>query len=205
MPNQIEPIIETGFIKTAGICLLIGALLATLAMTLHPNGGDIEYIVKIKSVLTFSHSVAIFCLPLIGFGFWGLSKILETKSKISTPAFFIFSFGLLAAMIAATINGLTLPNFASNFSANDNEISTIKKIIDYGKFINIPMAIIFIVATSLSVGLWAFLITQTSKLPKWIGYFGLSSGSADGILLGFLLLSCTLVFQSDPVPGLDQQ
>jgi len=28
---------------------------------------------------------------------------------------------------------------------------------------------------------------------------------ADGTLLGFLLLSCTLVFQSASVPGLDEQ
>ena len=39
--------------------------------------------------------------------------------------------------------------------------------------------------------------------------FGCSSLSAavpaDGILLGFLLLSCTLVFQSASVPGLDEQ
>jgi len=28
---------------------------------------------------------------------------------------------------------------------------------------------------------------------------------ADGILLGFLLLSCILVFQSASVPGLDEQ
>jgi len=28
---------------------------------------------------------------------------------------------------------------------------------------------------------------------------------ADGILLGFLLLSCSLVFQSASVPGLDEQ
>jgi len=28
---------------------------------------------------------------------------------------------------------------------------------------------------------------------------------ADGILLGFLLLPCTLVFQSASVPGLDEQ
>jgi len=28
---------------------------------------------------------------------------------------------------------------------------------------------------------------------------------ADGILLGFLFLSCTLVFQSASVPGLDEQ
>jgi len=39
--------------------------------------------------------------------------------------------------------------------------------------------------------------------------FGCSSLSAavpaDGILLGFLFLSCTLVFQSASVPGLDEQ
>lgn len=32
-------------------------------------GGDIEHIVKIKRVLMFSHAIAIFCLPFIGFGF----------------------------------------------------------------------------------------------------------------------------------------
>lgn len=163
------------FRKTAALSLLLGSLLATFAMTMHPNGGDVEHIIKIKSVLAFSHSIAIFCLPLIGFGFFGLTQILDTKSKLSTLAFFIFCFGLIAAMIAATINGLTLPSFASTYTADDNNIETIKKIINYGKCINIPMAMILISATSLAVGIWSVLIIKTKQLSKWLGYFGLTT------------------------------
>ncbi|WP_445737606.1 hypothetical protein [Mariniflexile sp.] len=174
MNNLTKPKMEYEFIRASGFCLLLGSLLATTTMMLHPNGGDIEHIVKIKNVLTFSHSIAIFCLPFIGFGFFGLSQVLQTKSKIATLALIIFSFGLFAAMIAATINGLTLPNFTSNYAATKNDISTVKKIIDYGKHINIPMTSIFISATSLAVGLWSVLIIQTKRISKWLGYFGLT-------------------------------
>lgn len=185
---------ENEFRKASAYCLLLGSFLATLAMTMHPMGGDIQHIVKIKSVLTFSHSIAIFCLPFIGFGFWGLSKLLLTKSKISTLAFIIFSFGLFAAMIAATINGLTLPSFAANYATNQNDIPTIKKIIDYGKYINIPMATIFISATSLAVGIWSFLIIQTKQISKWLGYFGLT-------IIAFGLLGVVLKFNFTDLLG----
>ena len=121
---------ENEFRKTSGFCLLLGSFLATLTMVLHPNGGDISHIVKIKSVLTFSHAIAILCLPLIGFGFFGLSQILQTKSKLSTLASITVAFGLFAAMIAATVNGLTLPNFASIYATNENDIQTVMKIIN---------------------------------------------------------------------------
>lgn len=174
MNDYPKPTIENQFRRASGLCLLLGSLLATTTMVLHPNGGDINHIVKIKSVLTFSHSIAIFCLPFIGFGFWGLSQLLQTKSKIASLAFITFSFGLFAAMIAATINGLTLPNFASTHATNDNDIATVEKIINYGKCINIPMAIIFISATSLAVAIWSLLIIQTKQMSKYLGYFGLT-------------------------------
>lgn len=174
MSNLTKPKIEKEFRRASGICLLLGSLLATTTMVLHPNGGNIEHIIRIKSVLAFSHSIAIFCLPFIGFGFWGLSQLLQTKTKAATLGFIIFSFGLFAAMIAATINGLTLPNFASNYATGENDISTVKKIIYYGKYINISMATIFISATSLAVGIWSVLIIKTNQIAKWIGYFGLT-------------------------------
>jgi len=187
MNNLTKPIIENQFRKTSGFCLLLGSFLATTTMALHPNGGDLEHIVKIKSVLAFSHSIAIFCLPFIGFGFWGLTQILQTKNKLSSLAFIIFSFGLFAAMIAATINGLTLPNFASTYATDESDISTVKKIIDYGKFINIPMATIFISATSIAVGIWSVLIIQTKQISKWFGYLGLTiiSFGIIGVFLKF--------------------
>lgn len=163
----------TEFKRASGICLLVGSILATLTMALHPMGGDVEHIVKIKRVLMFSHAIAIFCLPFIGFGFWGLTNMLKTKSKMSLLAFFILFFGLIAAMIAATINGLVLPNFASKYWINDSDVSVLNKIIGYGHAINISMTYIVITAISLSIGIWSFLIIKTNQLSKWLGYFGL--------------------------------
>lgn len=133
----------------------------------------------------FSHAIAIFCLPFIGFGFWGLSNMLQTKSKISVLAFFILFFGLIAAMVAATINGLVLPNFASRYWADGNDISVINKIIGYGHAINTSMTYIVITSISIAIGIWSFLIILTNKLPKWLGYFGLTVIAIG--LLGVLL------------------
>ncbi len=165
---------ENEFKRASGYSLLIGSVLATLTMMLHPSGGDIAHIVHLKSMLIQSHSIAIFCLPFIGFGFWGLSNLLQTKSKVSMLGFFIFCFGLVAAMIAATINGLTLPLFASDYSNATIDTSTIKAIMVYGKYINISMTGIFIAATSISIALWSVIIIRTTQLTRWVGYFGLA-------------------------------
>lgn len=162
------------FKRASGICLLLGSLLASATMVLHPIGGDIDHIIKVKHVLIFSHSIAIFCLPFIGFGFWGLSNILQTKSKVSSLAFFILFFGLIAAMVASTINGLVLPNFASRNWADDNDILVVTTIIGYGHAINISMTYIVITAISLAIGIWSFLIILTNQIPKWVGFFGLT-------------------------------
>ena len=178
---------ENEFKRTSGFCLLIGSILATMTMLLHPIGGDMAHIVHFKSMLIQSHSMAIFCLPFIGFGFWGLSYLLQTKSKISMLSFFVFCLGLVAAMIAATSNGLTLPQFASNYSNTSIDIPTLKAILDYGKYFNISMAGIFIVATCFSIAIWCVLIIRSSPLPKWLGYFGL-------LIISFGLLGVFLKF-----------
>ena len=186
--------IETEFKKTSGACLLFGCLLATTTMAIHPNGGDIDHIIKIKSVLAFSHSIAIFCLPFIGFGFWGLSCILQTKGKLSTLAFNVFCFGLVAAMIAATINGLALPYFASQYTTVGDDISTVKKIIGYGRAINISRAYIFIAATLTAIGICSLLIIRSGRLPRWLGYFGL-------FIIAFGILSLFLKFNFTSLLG----
>lgn len=48
-----------------------------------------------------------------------------------------------------------------------------KWLINYGKNINIPMALIFISATLISIGIWSILIIISEQLRKWIGYLGL--------------------------------
>ncbi|RYZ28992.1 MAG: hypothetical protein EOO10_07720 [Chitinophagaceae bacterium] len=169
----MEPKIEFEFKKASAICLLMGSILSTATMALHPTGGDIDHILKVKNVLIFSHSLALFCLPLIGFGFSGLSNILQTKNKIASLAFFVAFFGLLAAMVAATLNGLVLPIFASRYWGGHNDISLVTKIMGYGHTINIAMTYIFITAISVAIAIWSFLIILNGHIQKWLGYFGL--------------------------------
>jgi hypothetical protein len=161
------------FKKTAGYCLITGSVLLTLTMILHPSGGPINHILKIKNIIVTSHSLAILSLPFLSFGFYGLTLTLNTKSRISLLAFIINCFGLFATMIAATINGLTLPLYLSNYSSNEANITMINAIRNYGTSINIPMDYIFITSIALSIGIWSILIIKLSAHSKWIGYLGI--------------------------------
>jgi hypothetical protein len=165
---------ETEFRKFSGISLIVGSILMVATMVLHPSGGHIEHILKIKPIIIVSHSLAIFSLPFIAFGFWGLSTALLTKNKISFLSFIISCFGLFAAMIAATINGLTLPLFLSQIAPQNIDLNIINPISTYGRNINIPMDYILLIAFGLSISIWSVLIIQSEKFPKWIGYYGIS-------------------------------
>ncbi len=166
---------EKQFKQSSGISLIIGSLVLTATMVLHPSGGSIERILKIRDVIVVSHSLAIVSLPFVGFGFYGLSVLLLTPSRISMLAFITIAFGLVAAMIAGTINGLTLPIFLSHYANELNQDLTIPQaIVRYGFAINKPMDYIFIAASAVSVGIWSVLMIRGSKFPKWVGYYGLS-------------------------------
>lgn len=164
---------EYSFRKTSALCLLIGSLLATITMVIHPSGGSMEKINQMRTAIVFSHSLAIFCMPFIGFGAWGLSVLLQTPSRIAMLPFFVFVTGLIAAMIAGSVNGLVLPYFVGRYYESGVDEAVLKAIIGYGRYINAAMDYIFIAATTFAIGMWSVIIILTAKLPKWIGYYGI--------------------------------
>jgi hypothetical protein len=166
--NHMEP----QFRKTAALCLLIGSVLATITMILHPSGGSMEHINHTKNVIVFSHSLAIFCFPFIAFGTWGLSVLLQTPSRIAMLPFFVFCIGLIAAMIAASINGIVLPYFVERYYTKGVDEAVLKAILGYGRYFNAAMDYIFIAACAFAVGVWSIIIVMKAQLPKWIGYYG---------------------------------
>ncbi|RYU94201.1 hypothetical protein [Emticicia agri] len=163
---------EPQFRKMAALCLFIGSLLATLTMLLHPSGGSLAHIAQIKSTLVFSHALAIFCLPFIGFGAWGLSVLLQTPGRIAMLPFFVFCTGLIAAMIAGAVNGLVLPFFVAKYYNAGIDEQVLKAIIGYGRYLNASMDYIFISACAFAIGLWSAMILITARLPQWIAYYG---------------------------------
>lgn len=186
---------EKSFKKFAGYSLIIGSVLMILTMVLHPTGGNLEHIIKISNVLMITHSIAIFSIPFVAFGFYGLSKNLVTDSKTSYLGFTFVIFGLIAVILAASINGLILPMYSSKFQNETGQnLEALKLIISYGSTFNKAMDYIFMGGYSIAMLIWSVVIILTSKLPRWIGFYGL-------ILLAFVIIGFLLQFNFISVWG----
>lgn len=186
---------KTNFQKLAGYSLVISSILMILTMVLHPSGGSLEHILKISKVLMISHSIAIFSIPFIAFGFYGLSETLQTSSKISYLGFSFVGFSLVAVMIAGSINGLILPMYASKFhNETGQNLETVKQIINYGSKFNKAMDYVFIDGYSIAMLIWSVIIIQTSKLHRWLGIYGF-------VLIAFVIIGFLLDFDFISVWG----
>ena len=157
-------------------------------MILHPSGGSLDVIIKTRKPIAFAHGLAIFCLPFVVFGFFGLTKKLSDKSGISVLAFITIGIGVIAAMFAAIFNGLALPHFLSLYENNLNDsISHLRPITKFSFAVNRALDYIFISSFCLAVFLYSILIVTSRRLPVWIGYLGISLilFALFGLLLGF--------------------
>ncbi|WP_438422772.1 hypothetical protein [Aquimarina macrocephali] len=182
------------FYKSTGISLISGALLIIITMVLHPSGGGIEHIIKISKTIMIAHSLAIFSLPIILFGFYGLTICILDKWRLSILAFIIISFGLIAAMLAALFNGLVLPYFLNQYSNRlDDNLEMLKPITNFSFSINIPLDYIFIIACCIAILIYSVIVLIEDKLPKWIGFLGvfITLFAIIGGLTGFVFTSLT--------------
>ena len=160
--------------KSAGFALLLGSLLMLSTMVLHPEGGNLQHLLKVARIVVISHSVALLAIPLLGIGFWGLTKRMGINHFLPLLSFAVMITGLLAGMMAATINGLALPIFIQNFQNETAEAATfIKPILRNNIALNQAFDYVFVSAVSLSILFWSIAIFALKKLPLWIGYFGL--------------------------------
>lgn len=175
--------------RQSAIALIVGSIAWIVTMVLHPTGGSFEKIVRISSIIIGTHSLAIATIPLVLFGFWGLTARLGTDRGLPVAALVTYAFGSVAAMCAAVINGLTLPAFAKQFAEADPASRDLAHmVVDYGSTMNAGFARVFMAATAVAVLLWSISILTTRALPRWIGALGVAAG-----LTGlFLVLSGTL-------------
>jgi len=173
---------DINFHKSTGLSLIIGSLLACLTMVLHPSGGNIEHIIGMASSFKISHSIGIYSMPLMMFGFLGLSNKLMDKWKLSNLAFIIVTFGLLSAALAALFNGIALPHFLSQYTNNHEENNNLLRVImNYGFAINRGLDYMFITSLCTAIALYSFIIIRTKKIPNWISIYGLT-------ILGFSII-----------------
>lgn len=163
------------YYKTAGYLLAIGALLVGLTLILHPAGGSIEYLVKIKSSLMISHTIAVLSIPCMMFGFKRLAEILDNTSRIAHLGYIISCIGLLSALLAGVLNGWVLPQFLSYNVQHNMPVETIKVVRSYAYSLNESFTYLFAGAMVLAISLWSILMikNKTSLFKPALGYYGL--------------------------------
>lgn len=171
--------------KSSGICLIVGTAITVLTMVLHPSGGNNEHILKMQHVLITSHAIVIFSLPFLFFGFFGLSSLLTNPSKIALLGLTMMGFGLVAAMLAASLNGIVLPLFVSAHPTGE----TVNVVRSYGMAFSKPMSYILIAMSSQAIFIWSLLMINQRGVAKWLGYYGIVilALTALAYLLGFNL------------------
>lgn len=165
---------QPSFRKSAGFSLILGSVLLIVTMVLHPSGGDVDHILAITPIIIGSHALAIFSMPWVGFGFWGLATLLDSNGRLSMLAFMMLALGLIAGMLAAAVNGLTLPFFVNAYSQDIQENPAVfLPILKYGAALNQAMDYILIAGIMLAMTIWSVLILRDAKMTKWLGYYGL--------------------------------
>lgn len=175
--------------RQSAVALIVGSIAWIVTMVLHPTGGSFEKIVRISSVIVGTHSLAIATIPLVLFGFWGLTARLGADRGLPLLALITYAFGSVAAMCAGVINGLALPAFAQDLAEADPATQKVAHlVVDYGFTMNASFARVFMAFTAAAVLFWSISILTTRALPRWIGALGVAAG-----LTGlFLVLSGTL-------------
>ncbi len=179
------------FLKNAGIALIIGAVLLTVTMGLHPVGGSFSHLLKIIPLIIGTHALAIVSILILFFGFYGLTKKLSSTYSLSLAAFISIAVALLAGIIAAALNGLALPLFILQYqNATEAVIETIRPVLNYNKSLNHAFDFILIGGIIIAIFLYSLAILKDQTFPKWFAYFGFLISALFIILLciGFALV-----------------
>ena len=159
--------------KDHGQSLMLGAILMTITMVLHPTGGDNQHISNHAHVFIISHGIAIFSLPFVCLGFFGLTGVFVREINWSILAFIFSCLALISALLAAMLNGILLPSFVSaalERGLEDGEIQLIRLFIR--KF-NAVCDYVFMVSILVAIAIWSLLMLRTSsRNAKIVGCLG---------------------------------
>ncbi len=162
------------FEKRAGLSLIIFTLLILLTMVLHPAGGNFQHLLKITPMILVTHSAAILSLPFAAIGFWGLTRRIGAEDFLSLTAFAMTSLALVAALLAATTNGLVLPIFIHRYQdATPDSVDTLRPVLTYSYAVNAAFDYVYTGAFCLGILGWSVAILRTKRLPRWIAGWGI--------------------------------
>lgn len=159
-----------------GSILIMGGILMIIPMLSHPHVDSIEALMKAPGAMfsknIFTHSVAMLSIPFVLFGFWRLTRLLN--SNLASLAFITASLGMFSVMCATTLDGLVTTLFINRIRSLAPEINQVKLLMTYAGSMVQAFSIVYVFAICIAVFIWSVLIATSNILPKWVGYYGMA-------------------------------
>jgi hypothetical protein len=166
MPFSVE--------KNAGLSLIVFTLLISFTVILHPAGGNIAHLIEISPILLITHSVAILSLPFAAIGFWGLTRYLGSNNFLSISGFSMACLALIAALLAATANGITMPIFIHPYKeASPETLESLRLTLAYNHAVNMAFDFVYTGLFCLAVLFWSVTALVTRRLSGWLAGWGI--------------------------------
>src|SRR5207249_5000199 len=148
-----------------GLALIVGMVAGIITMAFHPTGFDpqatAETVAHEMSILVAVHTLALMSIPLLIFGFAGVTMRAGWHRPEALLAFIIYALSAVALMLAGIADGLINAALIPQMTgAIDPKLQAVKAALSYNFQLNQACAKVFVVGCSLAIVLWSFTLCR---------------------------------------------
>lgn len=165
--------------RWCGVLLIAAAAVGLFVMAHHPTASHILHAANPADAAQMNrilHAIAIAAMPIQFIGLLGLTRRLG-PSLCNHAGLVTQAFGLIAGMGAAVASGFV----ASGVMLDMVQAGTSAEpsaLLGYTAMWNQGFAVVYLIATTISVVLWSVAMLSSTVFPKALGWLGLVVGTA---------------------------
>ncbi len=162
--------------KTGALALIIGASMYVVVMVFHPSH-IASPVVGHLTLNALVHGLALVMVPIMAFGAFSLSRVLDARRPLPAVGLAFYSFGLMGVLIAATMSGLVMPEIIGAAHAPDADPSvSFQQIAMFSGWINQGFAHVHVAFMSLAIVFWSLAWTETLRFRRTLRTLGMICG-----------------------------
>ncbi len=170
--------------RLGGIALILGATASVATMVFHPTHfsaiASAEAITHQVRVLLAVHALALLSVPVVVFGFVGLTWCIGWERPGSLFAFIAYCLSAIAIMFAGIADGLINAALIQKMlSADEASRGLLRAALEYNFQLNQACAKVFVFGTSLAIISWSIAIVRIGPFKRVIGGAGFFVGVAE--------------------------